>query len=471
MTDYEMVTGLETHVQLKTDTKLFCSCTTRFGAQPNSQTCPTCLGHPGTLPVLNGKSINLAMKAALALNCEIAKFSKFDRKHYYYPDLPKGYQISQYDIPFAHSGYVELRAKRIRIVRAHIEEDAGKLIHTAQNSLVDLNRAGIPLLEIVTYPDFRSSDEVIEYLSLLKAIMQYVGASDCKMELGELRCDVNISIRSKGTEKLGTKVEIKNLNSLSSIRDAIEYEVKHQIDVLASGGRIPQQTKKYNVEENITEVMRSKEDAPEYRYFPEPDLPLMTFTQQVIDKVKNALPELPNKKYDRFMNEYSLLDNESFILSKDKILADLFETVVRISAKKPKTIANWIINEVNKVLNDTKLESDQIKFTIGGFIELLDMVELGTITPASAKEVLKDMIVNGSSPMSVVKERDLMAIRDTQIVEESVNRALATSVKAVADYKAGKETALKYLVGQVMKATKGKIPAVEAEKLLREKLR
>ncbi len=472
MADYELVAGIETHVQLKTRTKLFCGCAIQFGAPPNTQVCPICLGHPGSLPVLNRAAFELGMRAALALNCTIAATTKFDRKNYFYPDLPKNYQISQYDLPFSTEGWVEIEGgKKIGIFRAHLEEDAGKLIHEEKGtrSFVDLNRTGVPLVEIVTKPDIRSADEAYQYMTSLRTILQYAGVSDCDMEKGELRCDVNLSIRPRGQEKFGTKTEIKNLNSFKNAKAALEYEFARQVRAVDAGERIIQSTLLWDAENNRTRLMRTKEEAHDYRYFPEPDLPPVKISQDWIGKVKAQIPELPAAKRVRFQEQYGLSDYDAKVLSFDRSMADFFEEAAKLSGK-PKPVANWLVNELNKILNEKKIDMKSVKTTPKALVELITILESGKITNASAKEVFADIVESGEAPADVVKEKGFAKIEDSGALEEAAKAAIAAGPKAVADFKAGKEAALKSLIGGIMKATKGQADPKKAEEVLRKLL-
>ncbi len=472
MTDYELVVGIETHVQLKTRTKLFCGCAIQFGAQPNTQVCPICLGHPGSLPVLNRAAFELGLRAALALNCSIAPFTKFDRKNYFYPDLPKNYQISQYDLPFSSKGWVEIESgKKVGITRAHLEEDAGKLIHEEKGtrSFIDLNRTGTPLVEIVTEPDMRSADEAYQYMNALRTILQYAGVSDCDMEKGELRCDINLSIRPRGQETLGTKTEIKNLNSFKNAKSALEYEHARQIRVLEAGEKIVQSTLLWDAENGKTRLMRSKEEAHDYRYFPEPDLPPVRVSQDWIDKVRAQIPELPAAKRLRFEKEYQLSDYDAKVLSFDRAMADFFEEAAKLSGK-PKPVANWLVNELNKVLNEKKIEMSAVKMSPKSLVELIALVEGGKLTGASAKEVFSDIVESGKAPADVVQAKGLAKIADSGAIEGAAKAAIAANPKAVADFKSGKEAALKSLIGGIMKQTKGQADPKLAEEALRKLL-
>jgi aspartyl-tRNA(Asn)/glutamyl-tRNA(Gln) amidotransferase subunit B len=422
--------------------------------------------------VLNRAAFELALRAALALNCQIAPYTKFDRKNYFYPDLPKNYQISQYDLPFSHDGWIELESgKKVGIIRAHLEEDAGKLIHEDHGgrSFVDLNRTGVPLVEIVTQPDLRSSEETYQYMTSLRTILQYAGVSDCDMEKGELRCDVNLSIRPRGTEPFGTKVEIKNLNSFKNAKAALEYEYARQIRAMETGEPIVQETRLWDAEKNQTRVMRSKEQAHDYRYFPEPDLPPLKIDAGWIGKVRAQIPEMPAAKRSRFQQQYGLGDYDARVLSFDRAMADFFEEAAKLS-QKPKPVANWLVNELNKILNERKLEMAQVKATPAGLVELIGLVDSGQLTGASAKEVFSEMVEKGSAPATVVKEKGLAKVSDAGAIETAAKAAIAANPKAVTDFKAGKEAALKSLIGGIMKQTKGQADPKVAEEVLRKLL-
>ena len=431
MNEYETVIGLEVHAELSTKTKIFCSCPTSFGAEPNTHTCPICMAMPGTLPVLNEKVVEYAVKAGLATNCEISRNSKNDRKNYFYPDLPKSYQISQFDKPLCEHGYVEIDTedgkKQIRLLRIHIEEDAGKLNHDefGGGSLVDLNRAGVPLIEIVSEPDLRSSQEVEQYLRKLKSILEYIEVSDCKMQEGSLRTDVNVSVRKRGETKLGTRTEMKNMNSFRSIVRAIEYEANRQIDVLEDGGKIEQETLRWDEVSGKTFSMRDKEDAQDYRYFPDPDLVAIKLSDEYIENVKKELPELPETRKKRYLEEYHLTEKDANIISSSKYLADLFEKASEI-CNNPKVVNNWII-----------------------------LIDKGTISSSIAKKVLVEMFENPRDPEEIIKEKGWIQISDEGAIKEVVLKILSENPQSISDYKAGKDRALGFLVGQAMKQTKG----------------
>jgi aspartyl-tRNA(Asn)/glutamyl-tRNA(Gln) amidotransferase subunit B len=475
MADFELVAGIETHVQLDTRTKMFCACAVRFGAPPNSLTCPVCLGHPGTLPTLNRRALELGLRAALALECSIAPRTKFDRKNYYYPDLPKNYQISQFDVPLARGGSLEIRTKagprRIRIHRAHLEEDAGKLIHEegGARSFVDLNRAGVPLLEIVTEPDLRSAEEAHAYLTALKSILRAAGISECDMEKGELRCDVNVSIRPRGTEPLGVKTEVKNLNSFRFVQKAIETEFRRHVAELEAGRAVVQATLLYDPERNETRVMRIKEGAVDYRYFPEPDLPPLVISKEEIESVRRALPELPAAKRERFLREFGLGESEADIIASDRAVAEFFEAAAR-AAGKAKAVANWVVNEIARILNERHLTLETSKLTPAALVEILGLIDAGVVTVASAKDALARSAETGRAPADIVREAGMATVTDAASIERTVDAIIAANSKAVADFKGGKDSTMKFLVGQVMKESKGRVKAQAAEELLRRKL-
>lgn len=460
--DYEVIIGLEVHSELSTKTKIFCSCPTEFGGAPNTHTCPVCMAMPGTLPVLNEKVVEYAVKAGLATNCEISRDSKNDRKNYFYPDLPKSYQISQFDKPLCEHGYIEIETengpKKIRLTRIHIEEDAGKLNHDpyGRGSLVDLNRAGVPLIEIVSEPDLRSAAEVEAYMRKLKSILEYIEVSDCKMQEGSLRADVNVSIRPKGSEKFGTRTEMKNMNSFRSIVRAIEYEIERQVDVIDNGGTITQETLRWDDVSGKTFPMRDKEDAQDYRYFPDPDLVAIRLSEEYIENIKNNLPELPESRKERYLNEYGLSQKDANILTASKHLSDLFEKASSICSNT-KAVANWLLSDVSRILNEKELEPDQIPFTAESLAELVSLIDKGTISSAIAKKVLEEMFSSPEKmPAKIIEEKGWVQISDEGAIKEVVLKILAENNQSVVDYKAGKDKALGFLVGQAMKATKGK---------------
>lgn len=478
LTQYEAVIGLEVHVELKTNTKIFCNSSTEFGADPNHHVCPVCLGLPGVLPVVNKKVVEYAIKAGLALNCQIASFSKFDRKNYYYPDLPKNYQISQYDLPIAEHGYLEINlgenVKRIGITRVHMEEDAGKLVHqgtisSTPYSLVDYNRTGVPLIEIVSEPDMRSADEAIAYLEKLKAIIQYTGVSDCKMQEGSLRCDANVSVRPVGQTEFGTKTELKNMNSFKALHKALTYEIERQIEILEEGGRITQETRAWDETKGITLPLRSKEEAHDYRYFPDPDLVPMVISGEWINEIKATLPELPDQRKTRFINDYGLPAYDAGVLTASKELADFYEHCLR-QYNNPKTVSNWVMGELLRMMNAAGLEIDEIPVQPAQLAQLLALIDQGTISGKIAKTVFEEMFSTGKDPEAIVKEKGLVQISDEGLIDKVVEEVIAANPKSVNDYRNGKKQALGFLVGQVMKATKGKANPGLVNKLLQQRL-
>ena len=459
--NYEVIIGLEVHAELSTKTKIFCSCPTKFGVAPNTQTCPICMAMPGTLPVLNEKVVEYAVKAGLATNCEISRNSKNDRKNYFYPDLPKAYQISQYDKPLCEHGYVEIDTKegkkKIRLTRIHIEEDAGKLNHDefAGGSLVDLNRAGVPLIEIVSEPDLRSSEEVEAYLRRLKSILEYIEVSDCKMQEGSFRADVNVSVRKKEDPKLGTRTEMKNMNSFRSITRAIEYEVDRQIDVIEDGGEVEQETLRWDDVSGKTFPMRDKEDAQDYRYFPDPDLVAIKLSEEYIENIKKSLPELPESRKERYLKEYGLSEKDANIITASKYLSDLFEGAIKV-CNNPKAVNNWIISDISRILNETEMEPIEIPFDSNQLGKLIILIDKGTISSSIAKKVLVEMFEHPRDPEEIIKEKGWIQISDEGAIKEVVLKVLEANPQSVADYKGGKDKALGFLVGQAMKETKGK---------------
>ncbi len=473
---YEVIIGLEVHAELSTKTKIFCSCPTKFGAAPNTQTCPICMGMPGTLPVLNEKVVEYAVKAGLATNCEISRNSKNDRKNYFYPDLPKAYQISQYDQPLCEHGYVEIdtkeEKKKIRLTRIHIEEDAGKLNHDefAGGSLVDLNRAGVPLIEIVSEPDLRSSEEVEEYLKRLKSILEYIEVSDCKMQEGSFRADVNVSVRKKGDSKLGTRTEMKNMNSFRSITRAIEYEVDRQIDVIEDGGEVEQETLRWDDVSGKTFPMRDKEDAQDYRYFPDPDLVAIKLSEEYIENIKKSLPELPESRKERYLKEYGLSEKDANIITASKYLSDLFEGAIKV-CNNAKAVNNWIISDISRILNETEMEPIEIPFDSNQLGKLVILIDKGTISSSIGKKVLEELFENPRDPEEIIKEKGWIQISDEGAIKEVVLKVLEANPQSVADYKGGKDKALGFLVGQAMKETKGKANPQMLNKMFLEELK
>ncbi len=475
--DYEIVMGLEVHAELSTKTKIFCSCPTEFGADPNTHVCPVCMAMPGALPVLNEKVVEYAVKAGLATNCEIAMDSKNDRKNYFYPDLPKSYQISQFDKPLCEHGYVEIEdeeenKKKIRLTRIHIEEDAGKLNHNefGGGSLVDLNRAGVPLIEIVSEPDLRSAKEAEEYLKKLKSILEYIEVSDCKMQEGSLRADVNVSVRKKGATEYGTRTEMKNMNSFRSIVRAIEYEADRQIDILEDGGKIEQETLRWDDVSGRTFSMRDKEDAQDYRYFPDPDLVAIRLSKEYIENIKNNLPELPESRKQRYLNEFGLSEKDSNMLTASKYLSNLFEGAEKI-CKNAKAVANWLLSDVSRILNEKEMEADQIPFTAEQLAKMIVLIDKGTISSAIGKKVLEELFENPKDPEEIIKEKGWIQISDEGAIKEVVLKILEANPQSIADFKAGKDKAVGFLVGQAMKETKGKANPQMLNKMFLEELK
>jgi aspartyl-tRNA(Asn)/glutamyl-tRNA(Gln) amidotransferase subunit B len=477
LTRYEAVIGIEIHVELKTNTKIFCHSTTEFGGDPNTHVCPVCLGLPGVLPVLNKQVVEYAIKAGLALNCEIAEYSKFDRKNYYYPDLPKNYQISQYDLPICKNGYLEVETgqgkKRIGITRIHMEEDAGKLVHqgtitTSPYSLVDYNRTGVPLIEIVSEPDMRSAEEARAYAEKLRSVIQYAGVSDCRMEEGSLRCDVNVSVHPVGTGEFGTRTEIKNMNSFRSIQKAAEYEIERQIEVLENGGRIIQETRTWDENKGITVSMRTKEEAQDYRYFPDPDLVPLVIEREWVEAVRNSLPEMPEQRVARYI-ESGLSEYEANVLTASKEVSDYFDQCLR-TYNNPKMVSNWIMGDLSRLLNSVNMEICDCRVKPAQLADMLKMIDSGTISGKIAKAVFEEMFNTGKDPETVVKEKGLVQISDESAIAAVVDEIIAANPKSVEDFRSGKDKAIGFLVGQIMKATKGKANPQLVNKLLKDKL-
>lgn len=472
---YETVIGLEVHAQMLTDTKIFCGCSTKFGSEPNTQTCPVCIGMPGVLPVLNKKALWFAIKTGLATDCRIASFSRFARKNYFYPDLPKGYQISQYELPVCEHGRIAIivdgNVKKIGITRIHMEEDAGKNIHEGAGtySFVDLNRAGVPLMEIVSEPDIRSPQEAVEYMKKLRAILRYLGVCDGNMEQGSLRCDANISVRPMNQTEFGTRTEIKNINSFRFVEKALEYEIKRQIKVIESGGRIVQETRLWDPNRGVTESMRGKEEAHDYRYFPEPDLVPVVVEKEWIDEIKSVLPELPDVKRERFISEYGLPAADADLLVSEKPLADWYEEAVKLGGQ-PKSVANWVMGDLmrllnadNKIIEDCSLKPSQL-------VDMLRLMDNGTISGKIAKSVFEEIYTTGKDPAGIVKDKGLVQISDSGEIEKAVDDVISKYLKEVERYRAGEEKLIGFFVGQVMKVTKGKANPQLVNELLKKKL-
>ncbi|MBC9784038.1 Asp-tRNA(Asn)/Glu-tRNA(Gln) amidotransferase subunit GatB [Heliobacterium chlorum] len=494
--DFEIVMGLEVHVELHTKSKIFCGCTTEFGGDQNTHVCPVCLGLPGVLPVLNKQVVDYAMKAGLALNCEIAEFSKFDRKNYFYPDLPKAYQVSQYDLPIAKDGYLDIEVggnpKRIGITRVHMEEDAGKLVHGgaanlagAEYSLADYNRTGVPLIEIVSEPDIRSIEEAVAYLERLKSILEYTEVSDCKMEQGSLRCDANVSLRPWGQKEFGTKAELKNMNSFKALQRALEYEVERQAEILREGGKILQETRMWDEAKGMTISLRSKEEAHDYRYFPEPDLVPLVISREWVDRVKATLPEMPHIRKERLVHSYGLPAYDAGIITGSKAMADYFDSACKAfgvdtpagvevaddkAKERAKQISNYMMGELTRLLNASEFGYSNSPVTPENLVGLLQLLEAGTISTKIAKTVFEDMFASGKPAKAIVEEKGLVQISDEGAIASIVRDILTANPSVVADFKAGKEKAMGFLVGQAMKATKGKANPGLVNKLLKEEL-
>ncbi|MBP1906369.1 aspartyl-tRNA(Asn)/glutamyl-tRNA(Gln) amidotransferase subunit B [Paenibacillus turicensis] len=473
---YETVIGLEVHVELHTNTKIFCGCSTEFGAPPNSHTCPVCLGHPGVLPVLNKQAVDYAMKAAMALNCEIGDVSKFDRKNYFYPDSPKAYQISQFDQPIGLNGYIDIevdgKTKRIGITRLHLEEDAGKLTHIDGGfaSLVDFNRVGTPLIEIVSEPEISSPEEAKAYLEKMRAIMQYCDVSDVKMEEGSMRCDANISLRPAGQKEFGIRAELKNMNSFRGVLRGLEYEQYRQAEILDEGGQVVQETRRWDEAQGKTFSMRGKEEAHDYRYFPDPDLVTLHIDQAWKDRIRASIPELPDARKARYTEEFGLPSYDASVITSSKEIADLFEDSLKYT-QDAKSVANWIMGDLLGHLNSTGQQLTEVKLTGQGLGEMIGLIEKGTISSKIAKTVFKEMLTSGKLPAQVVEEQGLVQISDEGAILAIVNEVIADNPASVEDYKAGKEKAIGFLVGQVMKRSKGKANPGLANKLLVEALK
>ncbi|HQD78998.1 MAG TPA: Asp-tRNA(Asn)/Glu-tRNA(Gln) amidotransferase subunit GatB [Bacillota bacterium] len=478
--DYTIVIGLEVHAELATDSKLFCGCSTSFGSEANTQICPRCLGLPGTLPVLNKKAVEYAVRAGLALGCKINKFSKFDRKNYFYPDLSKAYQISQYDQPICEHGHVEFyvggEKKVVGITRIHLEEEAGKSIHSGTSisdsdfSLEDYNRSGIPLIEIVSEPDIRSPEEARIYMETLRSILRYIGVSDCKMEEGSLRCDANISLMPKGATVFGTRTEIKNMNSFRAVQKALEYEAERHAKLLDSGEKIVQETRTWDDNLGITLSMRSKEEAHDYRYFPEPDLVPVILEDEFVTDIKNSLPELPAEKFRRYLEEFGLPEYDAELITADRDLAEYFEAVVAIYNKDYKAVSNWIMGEFMRLMNEQGIEVGEVKIKPEDFAAMLKLMDEGVISSKIAKVVFEEMFNTGKEPKTIVEEKGLVQISDSSAIEQIVADVIKDNPGPVAEYLGGKDKVLGFLVGQVMKLSKGKANPQMANEFLKKAL-
>lgn len=487
--EYEAVIGLEVHVQLKTKSKMWCTCANAFGAEPNTNVCPVCLGMPGVLPVANEEALRLTVLTGLLLNCEVPPDAKFDRKNYFYPDVAKNYQITQYDRPSTRNGYMEFEfnggISHVRITRAHLEEDVGKNFHFERTSGVDFNRAGVPLLEIVSEPDLTSADQTYEYLNALKDILMYGGVSDCDMEKGMVRCDVNVSVRPKGTKELGAKIEIKNMNSFSGVRRALEYEIPRQIEIVTKGGKLIQSTRRWDDAAGVTEEMRTKEHAHDYRYFPEPDLMPFEPTEKWLKEISGRVVELPLARKKRFMRDYQLPAGDAEVFKNDVALGNYFEPIAKQS-KNPKAVANWIINNLRAMMSTGKesqeeswtegetpkaMQLNELRFKPEFINELVELVAGGKISSKIAQEVFAEMFNTGKSPLAIIQEKGLAQVSDTGAIEKFCDEAIAANPNSVADYKNGKIAALNFLKGQVMKLSKGKANPNLAGEILEKKLK
>ena len=472
--EYEIVVGLEVHVELATKTKIFCSCSTEFGGAPNTHTCPVCTGMPGSLPVLNKQVVEYAMAVGLATNCQITQYCKFDRKNYFYPDNPQNYQISQLYLPICRDGGIEIETEKggkkiVRIHEIHMEEDAGKLVHDDWEncSLVDFNRSGVPLIEIVSEPDMRSAEEVIAYLDKLRLIIQYLGASDCKLQEGSMRADVNLSVREKGSDTFGTRTEMKNLNSFKAIARAIEGETERQIDLLEAGEKVIQETRRWDDTKGASYAMRSKEDAQDYRYFPDPDLVPIYISDEWIARIKARQPELRTEKLERYKEEYDIPQYDAEILTSSKKMADLFEATTEI-CKKPKKVSNWLMVETMRLLKEHDMEPEDIRFSPVNLAKLIDLTEAGTINSSVAKEVFEVVFKEDIDPDQYVEEKGLKTVNDEGALRATIEQIVKDNPQSVEDYHNGKEKAIGFLVGQTMKAMKGKANPGMVNKILKE---
>ena len=470
---YETVIGLEVHVELATKTKIFCGCSTAFGGAPNTHTCPVCTGMPGSLPVLNKQVVEYAMGIGLATHCDITRVCKFDRKNYFYPDNPQNYQISQLYLPICHDGWVEIETsagkKKIRIHEMHMEEDAGKLIHDEWEdcSLVDYNRSGVPLIEIVSEPDMRSAEEVIAYLEKLRQIIQYLGASDCKLQEGSMRADVNLSVREVGAEKFGTRTEMKNLNSFKAIAHAIEGERERQIELIEAGRKVIQETRRWDDNKESSFTMRSKEDAQDYRYFPDPDLTPVVISDEWIAEVKARQPELRSEKLERYKKEFDIPDYDAQIITNSKHMADLFEAATAI-CKKPKKVSNWLMGETLRLLKENNMDPEDLSFAPENLAKLVDLADAGTVNSSVAKEVFEQIFKENVDPEVYIEEHGLKTVNDEGALKATIEQIVSENPQSVADYKGGKKKAIGFLVGQTMKAMKGKADPASVNKILKE---
>lgn len=471
---YEAVIGLEVHAQMLTESKMFCGCLARFGSEPNTQTCPVCIGMPGVLPVMNKRALEFAIRTGLAMNCRISPYSRFARKNYFYPDLPKNYQISQYELPICEQGFIEIvvdgEMRRIGITRIHMEEDAGKSIHEGGNfSLIDLNRAGVPLMEIVSEPDIRTPKEASEYMRKLRTILRYLGVCDGNMEQGSLRCDANVSVRPKGSAELGVKTEIKNINSFKFVEKALDYEIKRQIRILEEGGRIIQETRLWDSDSGKTVSMRTKEEAHDYRYFPEPDLVPIVVEKEWIEEIRRTLPELPDAKRARFISEYGLPEYDADFLVSEKAMADWFEEAVRLGGQ-PKAVANWIQGDLMRLLNEDNRSIEECPLNPEKLVGMLKLIENGTISGKIAKTVFEEMYKTGKDAEEIIKEKGLTQISDSSVIEKAIEEIISKNPSEVERYRAGEEKLFGFFVGQVMKLTKGKANPQLVNEILKKRL-
>ncbi len=472
---YETVIGLEVHVELASKTKIFCGCSTEFGGAPNTHTCPVCTGMPGSLPVLNKQVVEYAMAVGLATNCEINRYSRFDRKNYFYPDNPQNYQISQLYLPICHDGYVEIDTdsgkKRVGIHEIHMEEDAGKLVHDEWDdcSLVDYNRSGVPLIEIVSEPDMRSSDEVIAYLEKLRLIIQYLGASDCKLQEGSMRADVNLSVREVGSSEFGTRTEMKNLNSFKAIMHAIDGERKRQIELIEDGLSVVQETRRWDDNKESSKAMRSKEDAKDYRYFPDPDLTPLRISDEWIESIKSRQPELQSEKLARYVKEFELPEYDAGILTSTKHMADIFEATTKLCGK-PKEVSNWLMVDAMRMCKEEGIDADKITFSPKHLAQLIDLVDNGTINRTTAKTVFDEMFRADIDPEAYVEEHELKTVSDDGAITKAIEEIIAANPQSVSDYKSGKQKAMGFIVGQTMRAMKGKADPAAVNRIVKELL-
>lgn len=475
--EFSTVCGLEVHTELATKTKIFCSCSTQFGGEPNTHVCEICSGMPGTLPVLNKKVLEFAVRTGLATNCEITMYNKFDRKNYFYPDLPKAYQISQLYLPICRNGYIEIDdsinggKKKVRIHEIHMEEDAGKLVHDEWNdcTMVNFNRCGVPLLEIVSEPDIASAEEAVQYVEKLRDILQFCGVSDCKMQEGSLRADVNVSVMEKGSDKLGTRTEMKNINSFKAIRNAIEAEAQRQQAIIEDGGKVVQETRRWDDAKGESHAMRSKEDAQDYKYFPDPDIPPIRLTEEYVDSVRRSLPELPGAKRERYMNELGLSEYDTNMICSSVYFVRLFERTVQLT-NDPKNSANWIMGELMKLLNDSQTLPEDMSFEPDSLGTIINMLSANKISRDSAKKVFKAVFEQNVDPAEYIKQHNMETVSDTGMIKAVVEEVIAANQKAVDEYRGGKAQSFNFLIGQCMRALRGKAPAAEVTRLLKELL-